>query len=481
MNNGDGTFATKVDYTTAYSPGGVTVADFNGDGKADIAAGSGSGTGKASVLMNNGDGTFATKVDYTVGNYATGITSADFNGDGKPDLAVPCSDSQYISVLINNGNGTFTDVDYPQVTTLADITSADFNGDGKPDMALLAGSKTSIILNTGAAPKLAVVGSSSVSSTLTVGGPGYNTAAAALYVGKDVVTGRSINAAGSVNANGADYAEWIPWSGDGPPTGSVVTYKGSSYVVSSKDTAAFVGNDIFSEASSRILVTFAGQVPVRVTGAVHEGDLLVPNGDGTAKAVSPDQATLQDVLGKVAIAQESNNDIGIKLVKAAVGTSISTVSNLLQQGSNNFSWLNVAGNVTIGGNLIVAGDATFQGNITVAGHIISGGNTPTTTVLANTIGTVATGASCTVSGTDTAGTITVNVGTSGGTSPTGVCQVNFSSAFGSAPTVIIGSANNAAADQLPMTGATTTSYFQVNTRYYPTGGDVYVIKYIVVQ
>ena len=41
-----------------------------------------------SVLLNNGDGTFAAKVDYPAGTGPLAVAAADLNGDGKPDLAV---------------------------------------------------------------------------------------------------------------------------------------------------------------------------------------------------------------------------------------------------------------------------------------------------------------------------------------------------------------------------------------------------------
>lgn len=163
--------------------------------------------------------------------------------------------------------------------------------------------------------------------SLTVKGAtqGYNAAAAALYVGMDTGTGRSINVAGSISAPGADYAEWIEWKGAKPATGSIVSYRGSGYVVSSKDTAAFIGNDKFKD-SDAILVTFAGQVPVRVTGAVNVGDILVANGDGTAKAVNPGQATIGQMLTKIAIAQEANSNPGVKLVNGSIGTTSDSVA-----------------------------------------------------------------------------------------------------------------------------------------------------------
>ena len=90
LNNGNGTFATNSAYTTGSYPLSVTTGDFNGDGRPDLAvANSGGDTGNTvSVLLNNGDGTFATKVDYATGVNPYSVTAGDFNGDGKPDLAV---------------------------------------------------------------------------------------------------------------------------------------------------------------------------------------------------------------------------------------------------------------------------------------------------------------------------------------------------------------------------------------------------------
>src|SRR5487761_1477014 len=71
----------------------------------------------------------------------------------------------------------------------------------------------------------------------------WNVANATLDIAKDFGTGRSINATGTINAPVADYAEWIPRSGTIPAQGSIVSYQGSSYVVSSPFTAGFIGND----------------------------------------------------------------------------------------------------------------------------------------------------------------------------------------------------------------------------------------------
>jgi len=121
---------------TGSQPEGIAIADFNGDGKFDIAIANG-GSNTVSIFLGNGDGTFQPSIDYaTLG--ATQVIARDLNGDGKLDLALPGANA--ISVLIGNGNGTFAPhVDYQctgfaPFTNLVGIAAGDFNGDGKLDL-----------------------------------------------------------------------------------------------------------------------------------------------------------------------------------------------------------------------------------------------------------------------------------------------------------------------------------------------------------
>ncbi|MBI3180928.1 MAG: VCBS repeat-containing protein [Myxococcales bacterium] len=137
--NGNGTFQPATTHgTTLSSPTRLAVADFNGDGRPDLATYSNpySGTPSAAVLLNNGAGGFNAPSLYAVAGAASGITAADFNSDGKPDLAVACQSAQKISVLLNSGTGTFAaGTTLTAVTPLA-ISSGDFNADGKPDLVV---------------------------------------------------------------------------------------------------------------------------------------------------------------------------------------------------------------------------------------------------------------------------------------------------------------------------------------------------------
>jgi len=56
-----------------------------------------------SILLGNGDGTFSRKPSVKVGTKPNAVTVADFNGDGKLDLAVVNSGSNSVSILLGAG------------------------------------------------------------------------------------------------------------------------------------------------------------------------------------------------------------------------------------------------------------------------------------------------------------------------------------------------------------------------------------------
>jgi hypothetical protein len=143
LGNGDGTFQPHVDYPTPLGPYSIATGDFRGNGKVDLAITTNSNV--VSVLLGNGDGTFQPHVDYAASNANNSfIVIADFNGDGKLDLAAGGS------ILLGNGEGTFT-LSGGFVGGADPLAVADFNGDGKPDLAVAAyfGSETSIQLGNG--------------------------------------------------------------------------------------------------------------------------------------------------------------------------------------------------------------------------------------------------------------------------------------------------------------------------------------------
>jgi hypothetical protein len=78
----------------------VAVGDLRGDGKPDLAVANYGGD-DVSVLANNGDGTFAAQANYGVGIEPISVAVSDFDGDGKPDLAVANYVHNDVSVLRN--------------------------------------------------------------------------------------------------------------------------------------------------------------------------------------------------------------------------------------------------------------------------------------------------------------------------------------------------------------------------------------------
>jgi hypothetical protein len=97
LGKGDGTFQTAVPYArNGFGAASVALSDVNGDGKPDIvvsncstsAVGCAHADGDVAVLLGNGDGTFKTPTTFGSGGTTPfGVAVADFNGDGKPDIA----------------------------------------------------------------------------------------------------------------------------------------------------------------------------------------------------------------------------------------------------------------------------------------------------------------------------------------------------------------------------------------------------------
>lgn len=108
-------------------------ADFNGDGKLDLAVAN-DATNTVSVLLGNEDGTFQAHVDFPVVQGPTSLAAGDFDGDGKTDLAVVGNGFSY---LLGKGDGTFQPhVDYLTSIRVISAITADFNGDGRADLAV---------------------------------------------------------------------------------------------------------------------------------------------------------------------------------------------------------------------------------------------------------------------------------------------------------------------------------------------------------
>jgi hypothetical protein len=154
---GDGAFnqgavSANGNIAGAYMP---AVGDFNGDGKLDIAV-TGGGYGPSpgqvvTILLGNGDGTFrlAQNSTFPTGSNPWAIVAADFNGDGKLDLAIANQDDSTVTILLGNGDGTFTPATGSPVAVGSGpyaLAVADLNSDGKLDLLVANQNDTSVTI-----------------------------------------------------------------------------------------------------------------------------------------------------------------------------------------------------------------------------------------------------------------------------------------------------------------------------------------------
>ena len=149
LGNGDGTFQPATFYSEGSSgdfPGPVIVADFNGDGKLDVARAAADFMAGVGVALGNGDGTLQPILIYQTSSY--GLVAGDFNSDRILDVATGLN-SPGTGILLGEGNGTFDalyNFGYPNRGE--GVSAADFNNNGLLDVAAesYSGTSSSIVL-----------------------------------------------------------------------------------------------------------------------------------------------------------------------------------------------------------------------------------------------------------------------------------------------------------------------------------------------
>lgn len=129
----------------------VIVGDYNGDGHLDIVAVNHGGD-NVLLFLSNGDGGFYGPFAFETGKAPISAVSADFNVDGHLDLVVANSKSADLSVLLGNGEGGFNRISRVSVGEEPwSVVTGDFDADNYPDIAVVnsAGNNLSILLNDG--------------------------------------------------------------------------------------------------------------------------------------------------------------------------------------------------------------------------------------------------------------------------------------------------------------------------------------------
>jgi len=128
--------------STSTGPTSLVLVDVNGDHKLDIVTAN-KDTGDISVLINNGDGTFKTGVRYVVGSQPVSVAAGDVNGDGFADIVVACAGESSVFFLLNDGTGKFG---FPYGVLVGDsqkqVSLVDLNKDGILDLAVVQSAGT---------------------------------------------------------------------------------------------------------------------------------------------------------------------------------------------------------------------------------------------------------------------------------------------------------------------------------------------------
>ena len=136
---GSVTFSNSVSRATGSWPEAVAIGDLNGDGRKDVVmttSAYASNTNDNSILIffQNASGGLDAPVRYAAGAAAVSVAIADFNGDGRNDIAVG-KKSAGIRVFLQDATGGFTNfTDYPTANANL-ICAGDFNNDGRTDIA----------------------------------------------------------------------------------------------------------------------------------------------------------------------------------------------------------------------------------------------------------------------------------------------------------------------------------------------------------
>jgi hypothetical protein len=152
LGNGDGTFGPATSFAAGPGPVAVLAADFTGNGVPDLAVvDSGSPDGyypnsAVSLLQGRGDGTFLGPIVFRTGYDALAGAVADFNGDGRPDVATANWNGLDVSVLLNDGAWFAAPLTVPTSGPVSSVTTADLTGDGRLDMVVAGPGSLSVLL-----------------------------------------------------------------------------------------------------------------------------------------------------------------------------------------------------------------------------------------------------------------------------------------------------------------------------------------------
>lgn len=134
LGNASGGFNSPIAYN-ADGSGAITTADFNNDGSFDIIT---RGFGAVSILPGQGNGTFGAAIVIALGatGYSRSIAVRDLNNDGFLDFTSALTNASVAAIRLGSGNFIFSSPPSISPTSALEAAINDFNRDGKTDVAV---------------------------------------------------------------------------------------------------------------------------------------------------------------------------------------------------------------------------------------------------------------------------------------------------------------------------------------------------------
>jgi hypothetical protein len=242
LGKGDGTFSAPLVVPVVGTPPcenldiqsncAIVVGDFNNDGHLDLAVAS-DNDNTVVVLKGNGQGSFTpfSGSPIPVGSFPQALKVGDFNNDGIQDLVVANANDDTLTILLGNGDGTFTQAGGSPVSAGIGsfpffIAVADLNNDGNADLAVVNGRDNTVTF---------LEGNGDGTFAPFAGSP-YTFATNA---GSGPIVAADFNGDGNVDLAIANFES-------GLPTGNVVVLLGDGHGNFTFSTQAPVGSNPFS-------------------------------------------------------------------------------------------------------------------------------------------------------------------------------------------------------------------------------------------
>jgi autotransporter-associated beta strand protein len=307
-------FTTEQCFIAGYWSYSVSLGDFNGDGRLDLAVADES-SDTISVLLNTTEpeaatASFATKQDFAAGINPSFVAMGDVNCDGKPDLVATNYSSHAVSVFLNTtepgattagfaAKQDFTTNGWPTSVALGDL-----NGDGRPDLAVASSSSSlkivSVLLNT--TDLGATTPSFAAKQDFSVGSGSWG-----LSLGDVNCDGRLDLAVANLDANtvavllNTTVPPTVTWTGAAGSTWSTAAASTNWKKASDNSTADF-GNAaavIFSDAATQLAIDISSTdvFPGSVYFNNSANDYVVSGAEGIAGSAT----VLKQGTGKVTI------------------------------------------------------------------------------------------------------------------------------------------------------------------------------------